>query len=68
MKRRGHPILIDRKYWREILNLPFDRSLRDVMNAYKDETAYVVTDDDNILRDMDTPEDYREALRRAGLL
>jgi len=65
--RRGHPILIDRRYWRELLDLPSDGAPRNVINAYQAETAYVLTDDENVLRDMDTPEEYQEALRRAGL-
>lgn len=66
--RRGHPILIDRRYWRELLELPNGRAPRDVINAYPSETAYVLTHDENILTDMDTPEQYQAALKRAGLL
>lgn len=66
--RRGHPILIDRRYWPEILDLPDGSAPRDVINAYPDEIAYVAARDDSILMDMDTPEEYRQALRRAGLL
>lgn len=66
--RRGHPILIDRRHWSEIQNLPDGGAPRDVINAYNDDIAYVMAKDDNILRDMDTPEEYREALKRAGLL
>lgn len=66
--RRGHPILIDRRYWQEILNLPDGSAPRDVINAYAENTAYVQARDDSVLNDMDTPEEYREALRRAGLL
>lgn len=65
--RRGHPILIDRKYWRELLALPVDGAPRDVINAHKDAIAYVVVDTDSVLRDVDTPEAYREERRRAGL-
>ena len=67
MNRRGHPILIDRRYWRDLLDLPDGGAPRDVINANSDDIAYVVTDDESILRDMDTPEEYRAALRRAGL-
>ncbi|HRE46154.1 MAG TPA: selenium cofactor biosynthesis protein YqeC [Aggregatilineales bacterium] len=65
--RRGHPILIDRSLWGEILNLPKEGAPRDVINAHGEDTYYIETDNENILRDIDTPEDYREALRRAGL-
>ncbi len=66
--RRGHPILIDRRYWQEILNLPDGSAPRDVINAYAAHTAYIQARDDSVLNDMDTPEEYREALRRAGLM
>lgn len=65
--RRGHPILIDRRFWQELLALPDDAAPRDVINVHADQVAYVVTEDDSVLRDVDTPEDYREERRRAGL-
>ncbi|MFP4323029.1 MAG: selenium cofactor biosynthesis protein YqeC [Anaerolineales bacterium] len=68
MRRRGHPILIDRRFWRELLELPAGSAPRDVVNRYNDQIAYILTDDINVLEDMDTPEQYRAALKRAGLL
>jgi molybdenum cofactor cytidylyltransferase len=65
--RRGHPILIDRQYWNEILALPADGAPRDVINAHADQIAYVVVDTDSVLGDVDTPEDYEKERRRAGL-
>ena len=67
MKRRGHPILIDRRYWRDILELPDGGAPRDVINANQADIAYILANDDSILRDMDTPEEYQAALKRAGL-
>jgi molybdenum cofactor cytidylyltransferase len=65
--RRGHPILIDRRFWPEILALPLDGSLRALLNTYASEIAYVEVDTDSVLRDVDTPDDYSEERRRAGL-
>jgi molybdenum cofactor cytidylyltransferase len=65
--RRGHPILIDRQYWNEILALPADGAPRDVINAHADEIAYVVVDTDSVLGDVDTPEDYAAERRKSGL-
>lgn len=65
--RRGHPILIDRQYWDELLALPADGAPRDVINAHADQIAYVVVDTDSVLGDIDTPEDYDKERRRAGL-
>jgi probable selenium-dependent hydroxylase accessory protein YqeC len=66
-RRRGHPILIDRSFWGEILSLPEDGSPRDVINAHADQIAYVPVETDSVLRDIDTPDDYRQARRQAGL-
>ncbi len=65
--RRGHPILIGRRYWGDILNLPRDSSLRAFMNLHADHIRYVNVDDDSILRDVDTPQDYAQERWRAGL-
>jgi molybdenum cofactor cytidylyltransferase len=66
-KQRGHPILIDRRYWPEILALPPGAAPRDVINRYKDDVAFVDVDTDSVLGDVDTPDDYHEERRRAGL-
>lgn len=65
--RRGHPILIDRRFWPEILELPDGGAPRDVIDRYTDCTAYVKVDTDSVLRDVDTPEDYQQERRQAGL-
>lgn len=63
--RRGHPILVDRALWPELLALPEDAAPRDVINAHGAEIAYVAVETDSVLRDVDTPEDYA-AERRAA--
>jgi molybdenum cofactor cytidylyltransferase len=65
--RRGHPILIDRRFWPEILELPGGGAPRDVIDRHKTCTAYINVDTDSVLRDVDTPEDYRNERRQAGL-
>jgi molybdenum cofactor cytidylyltransferase len=66
-RRRGHPILIDRAYWPELLNAPPGSAPRDVINAHPDDACFVEVDTDSVLRDMDTPEEYQQERRRAGL-
>lgn len=56
--RRGHPWLVARPHWEQILNMQFPASLRDFLNARADEIHYVEINDDSILQDLDTPEDY----------
>lgn len=65
--RRGHPILISRRYWAEILNLRRHQSLRDVLNAHSEEITYINVNTDSVLRDVDTRDDYAEERWRAGL-
>jgi molybdenum cofactor cytidylyltransferase len=57
--KRGHPILIPRSVWPSILALPPEASLRDVIRANADHIRYVTFEDDSVLLDIDTPEDYR---------
>lgn len=56
--RRGHPWLIARPLWSEILNMPLDQSPRDFLNKHANEIEYVNLDTPTILQDLDTPEDY----------
>ncbi len=65
--RRGHPILIGRQYWHDILKLRRNGVLRDVINMHSDKITYINVNTDSILRDVDTPEDYRQERLRAGL-
>lgn len=57
-KQRGHPWLIAREYWDEILNMSADKSMRDFLKKHKDNIFYVNVDTPSILQDLDTPEDY----------
>ncbi len=54
--RAGHPILLPRWLWTEILDC--SGTLRDVMAAHRDRTRFLVVDTSTILADLDTPEDY----------
>ncbi len=56
--RAGHPILVPDPYWRRILDLPLDQSLRDVTRDPETAVQYVEFETDSILQDMNTPEDY----------
>lgn len=57
--RRGHPWLIERSIWVEVMALKPPLTMRDFFNIYQTEIEYVVVNDENIIQDMDTPEDYR---------
>jgi len=56
--RRGHPWLIAREHWGEVLEMREPKSMRDFLNSHKDEILYVESNSPGILQDIDTPEDY----------
>lgn len=56
--RRGHPWLVDRIYWPEIINLSPPQTLRNFISDHQSELQYLNVDTDSILQDLDTPEDY----------
>ena len=58
-RRRGHPWLVARSYWDEILSLQPPETTRDFLNRHADAIQYVELDTPTILADLDTPEDYR---------
>jgi molybdenum cofactor cytidylyltransferase len=60
--KRGHPILIDRALWPEVLALPETATLRDFIHAHEAQIRYVVVETDSVLKDMDTPEDYAKMI------
>jgi molybdenum cofactor cytidylyltransferase len=65
--QRGHPILISRRYWPELLALRNTEAPRQVLATHEDEIGYVEVDTDSVLRDVDTPGEYAQERHRAGL-
>ena len=62
--KRGHPVIFDRKYTRDILALDTDSGgVRTLFKKYNDDIHYVIVDTDSVLRDIDNPEDYKRALK-----
>jgi molybdenum cofactor cytidylyltransferase len=61
-KRRGHPILIPRQFWPDILRLQSPGTLRDFINSQVDKILYI-NGDATVLQDIDTPEEYQQARR-----
>lgn len=56
--RRGHPWLVARPLWDEILAMRPDESPRDFLNRHADEIEYVEVNTPSILADLDTYDDY----------
>jgi molybdenum cofactor cytidylyltransferase len=61
-KRRGHPWLVARPLWKDVLELEHPQSPRDFLDAHHKQIHYVNVDDQGILADLDTPEDYKKWL------
>lgn len=57
--RRGHPSLIATKYIAEIEKLDHERGLRSLFIRFEEDIYIVECNTPEILRDIDTPEDYR---------
>jgi molybdenum cofactor cytidylyltransferase len=64
--RRGHPVLIDRCYWTELLALPHGSAPRALLERHRKDTLMVPVETDAILGDMDTQEAYSRALIKWG--
>ncbi|GAB4420628.1 MAG: nucleotidyltransferase family protein [Anaerolineales bacterium] len=58
--RRGHPWLIAKTHWGEILKMKPGQTLRNFLDRHHDEIQYVNVDDPGILQDLDTPDDYEK--------
>ncbi|MCC7117265.1 MAG: nucleotidyltransferase family protein [Anaerolineales bacterium] len=56
--RRGHPWLIARPLWDEVLKMGNAQSPRDFLKRHADEIHYVNVATPTILQDLDTPADY----------
>jgi molybdenum cofactor cytidylyltransferase len=60
-RKRGHPWLVTRPVWNEILELQPPSTPRDILNKYSNVIHYVTVNTPTILADLDTPEDYRNS-------
>ena len=63
-KKRGHPILIDKKYRNEIEKLDAREGLRSLSSLVPDDVLEIETDSEGILRDFDTYHDYETEINK----
>ncbi len=56
--KRGHPTLIENKYREEILSLDEPDGLRGLLRKHPDDLLEIETENESILKDIDTQEDY----------
>lgn len=64
--RRGHPLLIHRRYREVILGLDPQIGLRALLRHHAGEVSQVPTDDPAVLQDLDTREEYQERSRNVA--
>ncbi len=66
--RRGHPWILDRKLWDDLLSQRPPLTLRQWLQSHSREIKYLEVGTETIFRDLDTPEDYqRERPGKEGL-
>lgn len=58
--RRGHPVLIGRQLFDELLKLPAGSAPRELFKRHPDKITRLVVESDAIHQDIDTPQQYRE--------
>jgi molybdenum cofactor cytidylyltransferase len=59
--RRGHPWLIDRALWGELIAMPPGETMRDFLRRHADEIDYLNVETPSVIQDLDTPEDYAQS-------
>ncbi len=60
--RRGHPVLIGRDYFGEILSMHDEENLKTFMERHRKETCEVEVEEEDILKDIDIREEYEKEL------
>jgi molybdenum cofactor cytidylyltransferase len=60
--RRGHPVLIARQVFEELLALPCDAGADSVVRKYRPATQFVEVEDEGIIMDVDDPETYQRLI------
>jgi len=61
-RRRGHPILLAREVWPEVLALDEGQTMRAYLGRRTDWIEYVESTDPGVLKDIDSPADYKDAV------
>jgi molybdenum cofactor cytidylyltransferase len=62
--KRGHPLLIDRKFRYEIDKLDAHKGLCSLAHQFSDDVLEVEIDDSGILKDFDTYEEYKNEVNQ----
>lgn len=60
--KRGHPVLFSRELFSELLNAPLDQGAKPVVHGHRNETLEIPTEENGVIVDIDTPDEYRAHL------
>ena len=65
--RKGHPVLFSKDVFKDLENVGETYNLKDVIKNHDDEVYYLQVEDENIIHDIDTIEEYETLLRKNNL-
>jgi len=63
---RGHPVLIGAQYMQEARQLQGDVGARQILMNHPEDILEIDVDQDVVLKDIDTPEEYQQYTKRTG--
>lgn len=56
--KRGHPVIFSSRLFAELESTPLDQGAKAVVHAHRDETLEIEVEDEGVVIDIDTPEEY----------
>lgn len=66
--KRGHPMLLPRRLWSEVLEGLDGRGLKGLIDAHPEAVREWAVDDRRVLSDLDTPADYARETGAGGVI
>jgi len=63
-KKRGHPVIIRSSYCDEIMNIPLEKGLHQLMSDHSYDIEEISVRSSSVLKDIDTPQEYRKAANK----
>ena len=61
--RRGHPVIFSASLFGELLQAPLNEGAKAVVNAHRQDTLELETDEAGVTIDIDTPDEYRHHVK-----
>jgi molybdenum cofactor cytidylyltransferase len=61
--RRGHPVIFSASLFGELLQAPLNEGAKAVVNAHRQDTLELETDEAGVIIDIDTPDEYRRHVK-----